>query len=148
MTPKAITYCVLGVFAIVLAFSASACTSPSSASDTLTACHVTASDLTVPGGGKSAAPTLPAGDLNIDGSTALAPLFQRAAGNVTANSANGKVSASIVWTQEGGTSGTMTANISDGQSYQGSFFEVTSETNVDELGPIWTGWEGRRNWAG
>jgi hypothetical protein len=66
----------------------------------------------------------------------------------TGESANGKVSASIVWTQEGGTSGTMTANISDGQSYQGSFFEVTSETNVDELGPIWTGWEGRRNWAG
>jgi phosphate transport system substrate-binding protein len=95
MTPKATTYGVLGAFAIVLAFSASACTSPSSASDTLTACHVTASDLTVPGGGKSAAPTLPAGDLNIDGSTALAPLFQRAAGNVAANSANGKVSVNI-----------------------------------------------------
>jgi phosphate transport system substrate-binding protein len=38
---------------------------------------------------------LPAGTLNIDGSTALAPLFQRAAGNVSANSANSKVTVNI-----------------------------------------------------
>src|SRR5215510_1943282 len=110
MRPKVITYWVLSVFAIVLPFSASACASPSSSSTTLTACHVTASDLTVPGGGKSTAPTLPAGDLNIDGSTALAPLFQRAAGNVAANSANSKVSIHI--TPNG--SGTGLHDVEDG----------------------------------
>jgi phosphate transport system substrate-binding protein len=95
MTPKAISHRVLGAVAIILALSTGACASPSSSSNTLTACYVTASDLTVPGGGKTAAPTLPAGSLNIDGSTALAPLFQRAAGNVAANSANSKVSVNI-----------------------------------------------------
>ena len=95
MTLKAITYSVLGAVAIVLALSAGACASTSSTTNALTACHVTASALTFPGGRKSTAPILPAGSLNIDGSTALAPLFQRAAGNVAANSANSKVSVNI-----------------------------------------------------
>lgn len=95
MTPKAISHRMLGAVAIVLALSAGACAAPSSTSNSLTACHVTASALTVPGGSKSPAPTLPAGRLTIDGSTALAPLFQQAAGNVAANSANSKVSVNI-----------------------------------------------------
>lgn len=98
MTLKAFSRKLLGAIALLLALSVAACGSSSTGgggSSTLTACHITASDLSIPGGGKSSAPTLPAGSLNIDGSTALAPLFQQAAGNVTANSANSKVTVNV-----------------------------------------------------
>ena len=96
MIVKAISRALPGAVAILLALSVGACASSSSTTTTLTACHVTASDLTIPGGGKSPAPMLPAvTPLNIDGSTALAPLFQRAAGNVAANSANRNVAVNI-----------------------------------------------------
>jgi phosphate transport system substrate-binding protein len=84
-----------GAVALVLALSASACASSANKTNTLTACHVTANALMVPGGRKSTAPTLTAGKLNIDGSTALAPLFQQAAGNVATNAANSKTTITI-----------------------------------------------------
>lgn len=97
MARTAISRMMLGAVALILMLPVGACATTSSggANSALTACHVTASDLTIPGGGVSQAPTLPPGSLNIDGSTALAPLFQQAAGNVSANSANSKVSVTI-----------------------------------------------------
>ena len=97
MTLKVVTCKLLSAVALLLMLPVAACNSSNTGggSSTLTACHVTAADLVVPGGGKSSAPTLPAGTLNIDGSTALAPLFQQAAGNVSANSANSKVTINI-----------------------------------------------------
>jgi phosphate transport system substrate-binding protein len=92
---KAISCALLGAIAIPLALSVGACAPSTSTTSILTACHVTASALTIRGGSKSPAQTLPAGTLNIDGSTALAPLFQEAAGNVSANSANSKVTVTI-----------------------------------------------------
>jgi phosphate transport system substrate-binding protein len=96
MTLKAISHRALGAVALVLTLATGACGTSTSASKTLNACHVTASALTIPGGGRSSAPTLPAGGLNIDGSTALAPLFQQAAGNVAANSADSKVAITVI----------------------------------------------------
>ena len=88
MTLKVVICKLFSAVALLLMLPVAACTSPNTggggSSSTLTACHVTASDLSIPGGGKSSAPTLPAGTLSIDGSTALAPLFQQAAGNVSA----------------------------------------------------------------
>src|SRR5215813_12198641 len=95
MALKAISCKLLGAGAVLLSLSAGACASSGSTTSSLTACHVTASALTIPGGGRSSAPRLPAGTLNIDGSTALAPLFQQAAGNASANSANSKVAVNI-----------------------------------------------------
>jgi phosphate transport system substrate-binding protein len=95
MALKAISRTLLGSVALALVLPISACASSSVTNRALTACHVTARDLTVPGGGKSRAPILPAGSLNIDGSTALAPLFQQAAGSASANSANSKVTVTI-----------------------------------------------------
>jgi phosphate transport system substrate-binding protein len=98
MTLKAVICKLLGAVALLLIFPIAACNSPNTAgsgNNTLTACHVTAGDLSIPGGGKSSAPTLPPGTLSIDGSTALAPLFQQAAGNVSARSANSKVTITI-----------------------------------------------------
>src|SRR5215469_8686186 len=92
---KAISCALLGAIAIPLALSVGACAPSSSTTSILTACHVSASALAIPGGSKSPGPPLPAGTLNIDGSTALAPLFQQAAGHVSANSANSKVVVNI-----------------------------------------------------
>jgi phosphate transport system substrate-binding protein len=94
MTRKAVNFKLVSAVALLLTLPVAACTSPNAGgggSGTLTACHVTARDLSIPGGGRSSAPTLPAGTLGIDGSTALAPLIQQAAGNVSTNSANSKV---------------------------------------------------------
>src|SRR5215469_1739993 len=91
---------VLSAVALLLMLPVSACSSAGTGSGggsgTLTAFHVTTGDLSISGGGKSSAPALPAGTLSVDGSTALAPLFQQAAGDVSANTANSnKVSINI-----------------------------------------------------
>jgi hypothetical protein len=39
-------------------------------------------------------------------------------------------------------SGTMTASTSDGTTYSGQYFEITQDTTVDSLGPLWVGWGG------
>jgi hypothetical protein len=47
-------------------------------------------------------------------------------------------------------SGTMTASLSDGTSYTGQYFQITRDTTVDSLGPLWVGWRGRgrgRGWG-
>lgn len=66
----------------------------------------------------------------------------------TGQSASGSLNAAFNWTQTGGTSGTMTANLSNGSVYQGQFFEVTRETQVSNMGPLWAGWGGRWAWRG
>jgi phosphate transport system substrate-binding protein len=98
MTQKADICKLLSAVALVLILPVAACVSPTTGgggSSALTACHATASGLSIPGGGKSSAPTLPAGTLSVDGSTALAPLFQQAAGNVSTSSANTTVTINI-----------------------------------------------------
>src|SRR5690348_7256193 len=46
------------------------------------------------------------------------------------------VGATFNWTQNGGTRGTMVAQLSDGQVFQGPFFQITSESVVD-YDPLW-----------
>jgi hypothetical protein len=50
------------------------------------------------------------------------------------------------WTSEDAdaVSGTMTATLFSGQSFTGKFFQVTSDTRVDGLTPLWAGWAGHR----
>ena len=43
-------------------------------------------------------------------------------------------------------SGTMTASSSDGTTYTGQYFQITSNTTVDSLEPLWVGWRG--GWGG
>jgi len=46
-------------------------------------------------------------------------------------------------------SGTMSATLTDGKQYRGQFFEITKDTRVDNLGPLWTGWNpGWRGFGG
>ena len=46
------------------------------------------------------------------------------------------------WKSEGGDSGTMSATAPDGKTYDGQFFQVTRDTTVNSLGPLWVGWRG------
>jgi hypothetical protein len=49
-------------------------------------------------------------------------------------------------------SGNMNATLSDGKTFSGQFFQITKNTSVDSVGPLWygwhSGWHGRGAWAG
>lgn len=51
------------------------------------------------------------------------------------------------WTENGGTSGRMVAQFSDGQVYQGPFFQVTQESRIDSFDPLWNGWGPGFGWG-
>jgi len=54
--------------------------------------------------------------------------------------------ASFEWSSDNATSGTMSATVMD-QTYSGRFFQITTETRVDDLQPLWIGWHNRfRDW--
>ena len=42
----------------------------------------------------------------------------------------------------------MTASLNTGAVYRGPFFQVTQETRIDELAPLWVGWGRRWRWHG
>lgn len=51
---------------------------------------------------------------------------------------------SFSWTStDGGNSGTMSARLPD-KTYVGRFFQITQQTSVESLGPLWGYW--RRGW--
>jgi len=51
---------------------------------------------------------------------------------------------SFSWKAEGARSGEMTAAIAGGATYTGRLFQITSDTRVDDMGPLWVGWGPRR----
>jgi hypothetical protein len=50
------------------------------------------------------------------------------------------------WKSSDGNSGTMNATFSDGTVYSGEYFQVTRDTTVDSVAPLWEGWHGA--WGG
>jgi hypothetical protein len=44
------------------------------------------------------------------------------------------------WKSSDNVSGTMDATLSNGKTFTGQFFQITSNTTVDNLGPLWAGW--------
>lgn len=50
------------------------------------------------------------------------------------------------WSSDNAVSGNMTATLANGEAFDGKFFQVTSETRVDRLEPLWTGWRAHRDW--
>ena len=81
---------------------------------------------------------------------ALLPLAALAAGCTTmgagfGSTASGADPVTFSWKSSDPVSGTMSATLSGGQTYSGQFFEITNDTQVDNLGPLWTGW--RRGWG-
>src|SRR6185295_489939 len=47
------------------------------------------------------------------------------------------------WKAEGATKGHITATFANGKTYSGMLFQITSDTTVDDVGPMWSGWGGR-----
>lgn len=64
------------------------------------------------------------------------------------SSPSGAVSATFTWIADSPRGGTMTALLSTGESYRGPFFQVTRETRIEELAPLWVGWGRRWRWHG
>ena len=64
----------------------------------------------------------------------------------TGQSANGALGATFTWTETGGTRGTMVAQLSNGQVFQGPMFQITQESRVMDYGPLWNGWGGGFGW--
>jgi hypothetical protein len=56
------------------------------------------------------------------------------------STASGKDPVNFSWKSSDSVSGTMSASVSDGNSYKGQFFQITNDTTVDNLGPLWGGW--------
>jgi hypothetical protein len=53
------------------------------------------------------------------------------------------------WKSSDSVSGTMTATLSDGKAYSGQFFQITKDTTVNSVGPLWSGWSpGWGGWDG
>jgi hypothetical protein len=66
------------------------------------------------------------------------------------STASGAKPVNFSWKSSDGVSGSMNATLSDGKTYTGQFFQITSDTTVDNLGPLWAGWGGYggRGWRG
>jgi hypothetical protein len=60
----------------------------------------------------------------------------------TGASRGGNVTAQFSWKESGAQKGEMTAVLGTGETYSGQFFQITDQTQVDTLGPLWTGWGG------
>src|SRR5262245_4168581 len=48
--------------------------------------------------------------------------------------------ANFAWTSTDDRAGTLTAQLSNGKQYSGKFFQVTQDTRVENLAPLWYGW--------
>lgn len=55
--------------------------------------------------------------------------------------------ATFSWTESGGTQGSMVAQLSNGQVYQGPMFQITQESRVMDYGPLWSGWGTGFGWG-
>ena len=65
----------------------------------------------------------------------------------TGQSQVGNIGASFTYTQTGPTRGTMLASLTNGQVYQGQFFQITQESRVTDYGPLWNGWGPGFGWG-
>jgi hypothetical protein len=75
-----------------------------------------------------------------------------AAGCTTSGIGTGQVmgtniGATFNWTETAGTHGMMLAQLSNGESFQGPFFQITSESQVTDYGPLWAGWGPGWGWG-
>ncbi|MDB6088804.1 MAG: hypothetical protein JWN85_1588 [Gammaproteobacteria bacterium] len=65
-------------------------------------------------------------------------------GTGTGATPSGASAATFNWRSSDGVSGTISATLSNGKTYSGQYFQITKDTTVDGIGPLWTGWGGRR----
>ena len=85
---------------------------------------------------------LGAAAISVAALTACAPIN----GFGTGQSVVGNVGAQFSYTQTGPARGTMVASLTNGQVYQGVFFQIRSESVVD-YDPLWDGWGPGYRWG-
>lgn len=72
-------------------------------------------------------------------------------GTGTGSTSSGGSPTVFNWKSSDGVSGTMSATMSGGQTYSGQYFQITKDTTVDSIGPLWVGgwggWGGRGGWG-
>jgi hypothetical protein len=64
----------------------------------------------------------------------------------TGSTRNNDVTAAFAWKSTDDHTGSLTANLNNGETFTGKFFQITSESRVEEMGPLWGGWH--RGWGG
>jgi hypothetical protein len=61
-------------------------------------------------------------------------------GTGVGSTASGADAVTFNWKSSDSVSGTMSATLSDGKTYSGQFFQITKDTTVNGVGPLWSGW--------
>ena len=56
------------------------------------------------------------------------------------------VTANFSWNETGGTRGTMVAQLSNGETFQGPMFQITSQS-ISDYDPLWYGWGPGFGWG-
>lgn len=81
---------------------------------------------------------------------ALAACSTISSGTGVGSTLKGELKTSLSWTAKGDRSGTMTAQVSNGETYTGTYFQITRDTRIDDLSPLWNGWDSPRwgSWWG
>jgi hypothetical protein len=64
----------------------------------------------------------------------------RTMGTGSGSTAAGNDAVHFTWKRFDGVTGTMVATLSDGSLYACSYFQITDNTTIDSLGPLWDGW--------
>ncbi|HKE94989.1 MAG TPA: hypothetical protein VKB34_11825 [Povalibacter sp.] len=59
---------------------------------------------------------------------------------------NGDTHANFTWKSTDDRTGTLNASLTDGKSFSGPYFQVTHDSRIDTLEPLWSGWNER--WYG
>ncbi|MES1264825.1 MAG: hypothetical protein ABUU24_04130 [Variovorax sp.] len=77
--------------------------------------------------------------------TALATLALSACATQSGGTGSGNVRGTrkpvaFTWQSTDRVSGDITATFGNGDTYKGSFFQITRDTRVDRLDPLWSGW--------
>src|SRR5260370_17124091 len=61
-------------------------------------------------------------------------------GTGTGSTPSGANAATFNWKSSDGVAGTINATLSGGKTYSGQYFQITKDTTVDSIGPLWAGW--------
>lgn len=69
------------------------------------------------------------------------------AGTGSGSVRGGKKPVAFTWQSTDSVSGDITATFGDGRVFKGTYFQITRDTRVDRLDPLWYGWDRRhRAW--
>jgi hypothetical protein len=60
-------------------------------------------------------------------------------GTGTGSTPSGASVATFNWKSSDGVSGTIDATLAGGKTYSGQYFQITKDTTVDSIGPLWAG---------